>query len=389
MSTETDYNSTRVLITGGHMTPALAVISELKKRGYHRFVWVGQKYNQIGATNVSPEYQTVARLGNIKFVDLRAGKFVRSWYQGPGQLWLALINLVRVPWGFVKALWIMIRYRPHIIVSFGGFLALPIVIVGKLFRRKVVSHEQTVVTGLANKIIGRFADKVLISWGESAEYYPPHKVILTGNPVREGITKVQTNTIHFIDNLPVIYVTGGNQGAFTINKAVFEALPQLLKVANVIHQTGESIETVTALRNLQISPDLADRYIHKPYFFEEELGEVFNKSHLIISRAGANTITEILYLGIPAILIPIPWVSRNEQYLNGQMVATTGLGAVLPQKSLSAQTLLDLTYGALQNIQQGVGFLGESLTIVKAKAQNLINPNAAARIVDTIEAVLD
>lgn len=376
-----------ILLTGGHMTPALAVYSELKGRGYTNFLWVGHKYNQFGTRRTSAEFSEVSELG-IRFIDLKAGKLSRSWDD-----WRAgIVNLLKIPWGFIHALWIILRYQPALVMSFGGYLALPLAIWGKLLGKKVITHEQTVVTGLTNRIIPKFADKVLITWPSSAKYYPADKTVLTGNPLRPEIFASNSNRYNFPDSLPLIYITGGNQGSHKLNKAVFTILPELLQITNVLHQTGNSTQTGDAETAVETSnnlpADLQARYIPQAFFGQEVIGEVFAKTNLIVSRSGANLTYETLALGIPSIFIPIPWVTHNEQYHNAKTAADTGIATILTEAELTPQTLLTYITVALERLERGMAFDNNPITTAKAHAHQVVRLDAARVIVDNIEDII-
>jgi len=379
----------KILITGGHLTPAMAVIAELKKRGYSNFIWVGHKYNQAGNKELSPEFTTVG-LQQIPFIELRTGKLIRSL--SLGTLPQVIKQFLLIPWGLLKSYYIIMRYRPQLILSFGGYLAVPVVIWGKIFGTKVITHEQTIVTGLANRIIGKFADKVLISWESSRKYFAPSKTILTGNPIRRDIFFVKSNNLtkDFHKELPTLLIYAGNQGSHEINSRVFIFVEKLLEDCNVIHQTGNSSVTndfkaAQELKN-KLPAHLKYRYLVKDYILPDEVGEALNKSNLILGRAGANTITEILALGKLAILIPIPWASHNEQFRNAEFVANTGLGYIIKQnENLTAekiyQTIL-LSFNQLKNHQ---GFNNNSLDDCIEKAKASIILDAPTKVSDIVE----
>ncbi len=330
-----------ILITGGHMTPALAIQSRLREEGFSNFIWIGHKYNQTHATTTSPEYKTVKAMPDTRFIDLPAGKLVRSWHKSFEQLVLAVKNLLKIPYGFILAFWIILRNRPLIVASFGGYLGLPVVISAWMLRIPAITHEQTVVSGLANRMIAKFVNKIFISWPDSASYYPADKTILSGNPIRPEVFMQQSNLLNFDSyKLPTIYITCGNQGAVVINRAVLAALPDLLTRANIIHQTGSAEATKLLLEELVIPLELKPRYFQKDFFFANEVGEAFAKADFVIARAGANTVTELLALGKPALLIPIPWVTQNEQFKNAKYLEDLGIAHILPQQELTAETLL-------------------------------------------------
>lgn len=365
-----------IFITGGHMTPALAVQQKLREEGFSKFVWIGHKYNQTHATTTSPEYKTVEEMEDTLFINLPAGKLVRSWYKSREQFLLAIKNILKIPYGFLLSLWLILRWRPLIIASFGGYLGLPVVICARILRIPAITHEQTIVTGMANRTIGRFANRIFISWPESAQYYPEQKTILSGNPIRPDVFEVKTNNLQFKnDSLPTIYITCGNQGAVVINRVVLAALPELLKAANIVHQTGSAATTQKLLSQTQIPTELPGQYIQQDYYFADEVGEAFSKADIVIARAGANTVSEVLALAKPTLFIPIPWVTQNEQYKNAKFAESLGIGRILPQDELDADSLTKMVLAIITDLNQGI-----PSAETKAKAAQVI-PKEAANII--------
>ncbi len=246
------------------------------------------------------------------------------------------------------------KFRPDMIVSFGGYLAPPVVIAGWLLGIPSITHEQTSVSGLANRVVGRFSKKVFISWPASAKYFPESKTVLTGLPLRKSIFLRDPDMFKFNNKLPTVYITGGKQGSHVINVAIAGKLAEFLEMVNIIHQTGENTETgdnemLRAKRDL-LPEKLKERYVIRDFVFENEIGPVFGVSDIIISRAGAHIIYEILASGKPSILVPIPWSSHNEQLMNAKMVEQMGLGKVLEQKDLNSETLYGAVSGMVKNI---------------------------------------
>lgn len=358
-----------IVVTGGHQDPAVAVIEELKKRGNFRFFWIGHRYSLSGERTESVEFKTVTRLG-IPFYHLKTGKIYRS------SLW----ELWKLPLGFFQALYFLLLIRPRIVISFGGYLAAPVVLAAYLLMIPVVTHEQTVVFGWANRFIALFARRIFISWKNSAKYFPPRKTVLTGNPVRTEVFEERTKRFRFQNSLPTVYVTGGKQGAHVINEAVRGALSQFLENYNLIHQTGSSArfqdyQKLSILKD-QLPSKLRGRYILQEYFGLEEIGAVYAAATVVVGRAGANTVTELAALEKPAILIPIPWVSRREQFLNAQILAERGAAIVLDEEQISSRILLQTLKSVFANIK---GYQKAA-----AGARSLINPKAASRIADEI-----
>jgi len=367
----------KIAFVGGHHTPALAVLDALATNcelPATSFFWIGHKFSMWGDKNVSAEYQEVIRRG-IPFYDLKAGKLYRTFHP---------LKLIRLPFGFLQAFYYLFKIRPQLIVSFGGYLAPPVVISGWLLRIPSVTHEQTVVGGWANRLVAKFAKKVFVTWEESLKYFPKEKTIVTGNPLRKSIFAKAPNSKSQIPNkfqisnskFKTIYITGGKQGSHIINETVREALPELLKKYNVIHQCGRSTvfndyEKLSAFSS-QLPEDLRSRYFLRDYFTEEEIGAVFAAADLVISRAGANIVYELAALGKPAILIPIPWASHNEQRKNAKILVDAGSAVILEEKDLTPSTLLLHSNRVIANL--------EKFREGGRRAQKLVRLDAAERI---------
>lgn len=319
----------KVVITGGHHTSALPVIKELKKQNEDvEIFWFGHKHSLLGSKAETLEYKDITSLG-IKFFNLNAGKFYKTYN---------LFRLIKIPWGFIQAFFLLIKVKPNVILSFGGYLAAPTVFSGWILGISSITHEQTVVTGYANKFISKFAKKILISWDQSRKYFPKDKVILSGLPLREQIYLSESSEFLIDNNLPTIYVTGGKTGSHKINNVILENMVSLLSKANIIHQCGDQSSTgdYEGLSNMyrKIQDKVSGRYFLKKFVTNSEIGEVFSKADLVISRSGAHIVKELMSLKKLALLIPISWVSHNEQYKNAKLLEQQGLAEILEEKNL-------------------------------------------------------
>lgn len=356
----------KILVTGAHFTPAVATIEGLKKMGGLEMVYVGRKTTQEGDGTLSVESKVLPSLG-VKFIPIIAGRLQRSLTI------FTLFSLLKIPIGLLQALFIVLSEKPDVILSFGGYVAVPVVIVGWLFSVPVMIHEQALVSGLANKISSVFADKIAISFDGSAT--PSEKVVLTGNPIRRVVSEAPQNVSRKRSGLPTILVMGGNQGSHVINLAVEKCLDRLLDRALVYHQTGDSkyrdFERLEEFGNLGI---LGERYTVKKWI-GKEYGEILQEADLVVSRAGINTLTELALLGKPTLLIPIP---NSEQNQNAKYFEGLGLARILSQSKLSAETLLENIGIMLKNL--------DHLKIKAKEAKRVIIPDGARRL--ALETVL-
>ncbi len=345
---KSDQNLDKILVTGGHLTPAQACIEELITRGYKNILYVGQKRTILFDKNLSAEYKVITSL-NLKFINIIAGKYSRFLN------FHALIWFLRIPIGFIHALIILLLERPKLVLSFGSHVALPIVFWAKILLIPVVTHEQTVTIGLSNKIIQFFADKVCYSW-ENNEYNTSDKYILTGNPVRKAIRDF-VNSINNTNNNNnqniIILVTGGNQGAHIINQYIFDNIHTLIKKYRIIHLTGSNTifndySKAKEIENAINKSNNLPKYIAYDYVSVNEMIDFYRQSNILITRAGANTIGEIIILRKKALVIPIKTTSGNEQFLNAKLLEKLGLGHTINQDDLYRVDLEKLIDNLLQ-----------------------------------------
>ena len=296
----------KIIITGSHLTPAEALIEQLPKN------WQVYKLSSTAA----PKFRRY------------------DWW---GSLWSGW-RLPGLIWQFKNQLQLI---KPAVVVSFGGYASVPVVIAAKLLDLPIIIHEQTFRAGLASKITGRLATVVAISWKSSRRYFPSRKTVLTGNPLRRAILGVKRSV------KPVIYICGGHQGSQIINQTVESIMERLLTKFTVYHQYGQLPR-----------PAARRHYIVKPYFKVRELARIYSQAELIISRAGINTVTELGFLKLPAVLIPLPFTQKKEQDINARYLEKLGLAVVLSQNHLTPAALLT-AIAKVKNLsrkRRGLGF---------------------------------
>ena len=378
----------KIVITGGHLTPALAVIDELLKRGEWEIFYIGRKYTAEGDKNPSLESMVIQEK-DLDFVPINFGRLQHKFTR------YTIFAFLRIPFGFLQAFFHLLRIKPNVVLSFGSYVGVPVVLAGWLLGIPIVIHEQTTIVGLGNKINSFFAKKICVSWPETLKQFPKEKTVLTGNPLRLDIFKNNLKilstlfrakretrvSLKFEKDRPLILVTGGNQGSHRINIAIEGILGKLLIKYHVFHQTGHlagfgDFERLEEKRN-HLPKNLKDNYHLKKYVSGEEWGTLLEGADLVVSRAGINTITELLVLGKPQLLIPIPWLPGDEQTKNAQMVEKIGLAEILSQDDLNPQNLfkkIELMMNKINVYRQN-----------KDKAEKLIIKNATQKIVDELE----
>jgi len=329
-------DKSKIVFCGGHHTSALPLIDSLLEDNSYNLVFIGRKKAFTDDKNDSLEYLDITKR-KLKFYDLKTGKF---YGKNP-------LNLLKILRGFFHAFFILLKERPNLIISFGGYIAVPVVISGFLLRLKIITHEQTVVTGLGNKVIALFADKVLLTWPSSQKYFNSKKSEVIGLPLRKALFSNPEKLFEINQKLPTIFITCGKTGSHIINEFILENLNELLNHFNIIHQAGDYSVT-NDYQNLKFVYESIDRrdkgqYHLFKFMFDEEVLSAFKTADFIVSRSGAHTIYEIIHFKKKAILIPIPWVSFNEQYLNAKIVHNLGLGLVLEEENLNLDNFIMYT----------------------------------------------
>ncbi|HEV8440752.1 MAG TPA: undecaprenyldiphospho-muramoylpentapeptide beta-N-acetylglucosaminyltransferase [Methylomirabilota bacterium] len=355
--------------TGGHTSAGLAVAAALKERGAAGIDWIGSR-SGIEARRV-PE-------AGIPFHPIQVGKLRRYWD------WQNLPDLaVRVPAGLAQSWRLLRRLRPSLLFATGGFVALPPALAARMLAIPIVVHEQTVVPGLANRIVARFARRIALSFPPVTDEFPAARTTLTGNPLRPelsgGSREAACRRFGLDPAPPIVYVTGGAQGSHKINRTVGEILPALLEMCQIVHQCGDNAKTGDrawlAARARTLAGPLRRRYALVPYL-AAELRDVYAAADLVVSRSGAGTVNECLHLGRPAIYIPLPGTSGDEQTANARLVEAAGGAVLFPQVSLTPEGLLDAVKRLLAE--------RETLRAMGERARSLAVPDAADRIARVI-----
>jgi UDP-N-acetylglucosamine--N-acetylmuramyl-(pentapeptide) pyrophosphoryl-undecaprenol N-acetylglucosamine transferase len=379
--------------TGGHVGPALAVIQTIQKRAASDPKMPRPIFQYVGSVH-GVEAKLAGEAG-IEFVGVASGKLRRS-SRGPLGL-LSAANLrdaFQVPIGIGQAMKAVRAFRPDVVLATGGYVSVPPVIAAGLNRIPVLTHEQTVTVGLANKIAGRFARRIALTFEGAMNDLPPAlraRAFVTGNPVRDAIFRgVKSHALpRFFPHataedsgLPCVYVTGGAQGSRMINRAILAALPDLLTQCRIIHQCGrqpdgmeQDFDALTLAINA-LPADLLRRYYLTRFVDSDEIGDVYALSDLLIARSGAGTVTEACALGKPALFIPLVPTGGDEQTRNAQRSVDAGGAVILPQAQCDAPHLLEAVRDLLADPAR-LRTMGEA-------AHALARPNAANDLVDAL-----
>jgi len=340
-------NNNTVLVTGGHPAPAIAIVDYIvKNKKTIKVCFVGRKYSNFFDKSISFEYKEL--MGKVDFINLETGRFVNK------NLIEIIFQTALFLFGLSKSFFIILKYKPKVVLSFGGYIAIPIAFCAYVFRIPIVTHEQTITPGLANRILGLMATKVLTSFLETDKFFNCKKTVHTGNPYRiELSTKPFKYTFFSTDNkFKKIYITGGSLGSHAINVHIENILLKLLASYEVVHQCGNVYEyndfqRLSEFRN-KLPYDLKKRYFVKSHFTTNEVFYLYKNADLIISRSGANTFFELIQFQKPSVLIPLPSSAFNEQYNQALILKEYGCAEIFLQNNLSNK-LLELINAIFRN----------------------------------------
>lgn len=355
----------KILITGGHFTPAYSIIQKLTD---DQLLVVGRKYAFEGSESETHEYHLCKEQG-IPFQTLDTGRLQRKFTHR------TIPSVLRFPKGVFKAFQIVKKFKPDVVVTFGGYIALPVALAARILNIPIVLHEQTQKAGISAKIIGKFATVICISFESSRAYFPNKKIVYTGNPIREEFFLKATSG-PYDGKKPFIYITGGSTGSHIINQTVGRILPELVKDFTVIHQCGNNKDTndfelLTSLKE-SMNNEYQKKYIVKSFFTVDEVAYLFQHALLVVSRSGMNTVTELIASGAPALLIPFPYGQMNEQKENALLFQKIGLGEIIDQTDLTPQLLLSTIHAMIKDEKKYRGHASEAQKYIKKDATEAI-----------------
>lgn len=328
-----------ILLTGGgtagHVMPNIALIDYLQQsENDWQFSYIGS-YSGI-------ESELIKAHTNIDYHPIACGKLRRYWD------WRNFTDPFKVIYGIIQSLYLCRKIKPDVVFSKGGFVSLPVVIAARLCGIPTLLHESDLSPGLANRLSNRFVKQILLTFEDSKRYFQSQdKLTVTGLPIRPSLLQGDANKgrqlINEAQDKPIILILGGSLGAQTINQSVEQALPQLLEQAHVIHVCGKK----------QINTELDKQYQHyHPFeYLAGELPDILAAADFVISRAGANTLYELLSLHKPHLLIPLSArASRGDQIENARHFEKLGYSHVLQQDNLTPDQLTEQVTQGLANL---------------------------------------
>jgi len=350
--------------TGGHLFPGISIAREFMSRDPDNkvlFISTGNPFEVKALSDAGYPLKKIKSAG----------------IKGMG-LWNQLKSVLIIPWGIMKAINILWVFKPGLVLGIGSYAAGPVVMGAFVMRKKIALHEQNILPGITNRILSFFADKIYVSFKNTKPDFNPSKVLFTGNPIRQEMLDNTVNTVKD-DSGPgpfTIFITGGSQGANSINMSLIDALSNLKKTIRFffIHQTGTNDEQKVkkAYKSQGISCDV------KPFF--SDMAKQIKKADMLICRAGATTIAEITAIGKAVIFIPFPFAADNHQVINAQNLSEKRAAKTILEKDLNGRLLAEriMYYESNQ----------KALDDMASKAKSYGKPDAAKIIVDDIYRLL-
>ncbi len=342
--------------TGGHLFPGIAIAEEFLKRDQTSgILFVGTKKGL--------EQRVLGNMGfNLHTLDVEGIK-------GRG-ITKALGALLKIPRSIIESYRLIQSFCPDIVIGVGGYASGPAVMTARLMDIKTAIAEQNALPGITNRILGKFVDRIFVTFPETKKWFPEKKIITSGNPVRaaflSGIREAEKTAGRF-----TLLVFGGSQGARGINKAVLDSLPYLTKIKDklkIIHQTGSAdVDSLSAhYRSHGMDANALP--------FIMDMARAFRSADLIICRAGATSIAEITASGKAAILIPFPYAANDHQTKNAEALIKAGAAVTIPEKDISGKILAE----TIEKFYRHPELIRE----MEARSASLGNVRAAADIVD-------
>jgi len=337
--------------TGGHCNPAVAVIEELNTLSPLKVLWIGTGRD--------------AELRAIKDIGCEHKILQVSPMQGVGPL-KKLYTLFTLPEPIFRAATYLLKFKPDIVFGVGSYVSGPVIVASWLLNIPCAIQEQNVVPGTANRLSAKFAKRIFVTFEDSIKYFPEHKCVVTGNPIRKRLLSVRPPILRRFNDPPILLIVGGSQGSREVNKkgaqAVVDLWEQGLHV-KVIHQTGSSdYDFVMESYKKAVSKGFAEEDMFEVYPYIQRMEKVYSQADLVLCRAGASTIAELTAIGLPSILIPFPHAAERHQELNAELLVKKGAAIMTDSGPLRLSNLIkDIIFDPdkLKNMAQAALELGK------------------------------
>jgi UDP-N-acetylglucosamine--N-acetylmuramyl-(pentapeptide) pyrophosphoryl-undecaprenol N-acetylglucosamine transferase len=321
--------------SGGHIFPALSFLDTLK-----------EKYKHTEMLLILPRKIMIDEaciLGNkVKYISSSSIRLSISF--------INFLSILKFFKGSLESIFILMEFKPDIVVGFGGLVSIPMVMLAYLFRLKTLIHEQNVIPGRANRFLARFADRIAISFSRTKDYFKDYskKIVLTGNPLRKELVRIDKNKaldfFGFSNDKLTVLVIGGSQGSYPINMGFFRAVSALSDKHNlqIIHLTGRKDYDLLKHKYKELNISV------RVFSFLNSMEYAYSACDIVLSRAGATTLTEIIYFKLPAIIVPYGYAYRH-QMENAKILENIGSAILLEDDKLNTGILKDIIEDFINN----------------------------------------
>ena len=346
--------------TGGHIYPALAIINKIKeKEPNSEFLYIGT-HNRM-EKDIVPKY-------NIPFEQIEIYGFSKT------KILRNFKSISCIIKGIKKCKRLIKNFNPDVVIGVGGYVTVPVIYSAKKLGYKTIIHEQNSIPGKSNKFLVKYTDKILVSFPSSIKYFPEDKTIFTGNPCSEEAIKkeaIDKTELGLSKNKKLVLIVMGSLGSIKANNALYKAMKSFSnKDYEVLYVTGDKFYEEYSKRkypdNVKVVP------------FINEMTRVMKVTDVMVSRAGASTMSEIISLGVPTILVPSPYVANNHQYKNAMDLVKENAALLLEEKDLNGE-----------NLTNKIDELIKNPNIIKENLKKFIINDSASKIYEAIKGRVD
>ncbi len=354
--------------SGGHIYPALAIATQLREEYQAEILFLG--------SDDGLETEIVPAAG-FRLATIKAGKLRRY------VSWQTITGVMRVPLGMIQAINIVGKFRPGVVFTSGGYVAVPAGLAARFNRVPLLMHQQDVPPNLSNRLVAPLATRISVAFADSLAYFPARKTLQLGNPIRQAMLDIRQKppqearqTLGFEEHKPLLLVTGGSQGARHLNQVVSEALPDLLAHCQVLQISGKELYNETRELSNSVLADL-DEALRRRYrlvaYLNEEMPLALQAADLVLCRSGASTLSELAILGKPSILVPLPpAIGSSPQEANAEMFKRKAAAEVIKDSDLKPQVLVEQVKRSLSS--------STLLEAMAKAARSLAKPQATQEI---------
>lgn len=320
----------KILICGGHLTPAIALIEALQQKNVHVFLFT-KKTSTEGSKELSAEIKEAQRY-DVKIIKITTGRLQRKFTRH------TIPSLLKIPISFIQSFFYLVKIRPQVVAAVGGSLSFPVIFNAWLLGIPSIIHEQAEEPGISNKLNALLTKIIFVTWPQTLKFFPKEKTKLVGNLVRPSSKSISNNKklINFASKKKnLLLITGGNQGSHFLNNLILDNLDSFSSY-QIVHLLGTANYKKDHERAFKIKKP---NYLPFDYLTAADMAYLYSKAKIVISRSGANTVWDLATHANVSLLIPLPIAAGNEQFKNAQILKEAGAALVIKQNESNIKTL--------------------------------------------------